>query len=94
MTRQLTHAQLAMRAGLDRSTISRIMNGSRQPTLDTAVRLIQVLDGAEVSEALTRLTRLADPTDRFEDAVRGDPRLTDAQRGELLRHYRGMRSGE
>lgn len=50
--RNLSHAQLALRSGVDRSTIGRILAGSRRPSFDTAVQLIRTLDGSALPDCL------------------------------------------
>lgn len=80
-----------MRSGVDRSTVSRIINGSRSPTLDTAVRLIEALDGEEASPLYLRLGRMDDAAARIEHVLREDPMLSSVQRSELLHRYRAMR---
>ena len=58
--RGLSHTQLAQRSGIDRSTVGRILNGERRPTLDTAVRLVGVLDADAIPHLFVRLGRLGD----------------------------------
>jgi hypothetical protein len=41
--RRVSARMLAMRAGIDHSTISRLTSGSREPTLRTALALLRVL---------------------------------------------------
>lgn len=50
--RNLSHAQLALRSGVDRSTIGRVLSGSRKPSFDTAVQLIRALDGSVLPDYL------------------------------------------
>ena len=42
--RRMTIRMLALRAGVDHSTISRIMNEARDPRLSTALALLRVLE--------------------------------------------------
>ena len=42
--RRISLRMLAIRAGMDHSTISRLANGSREPLLATALALIRVLE--------------------------------------------------
>src|SRR5688500_15992069 len=49
--RGLSHAQLALRSGMDRSTVSRILAGERKPSLDTAIHLIEALQGGRPDQA-------------------------------------------
>lgn len=89
--RGFSHGQLALRSGIDRSTVGRILNGERRPTLDTAVRLVGALDADAMPHLFVRLGRLGDPAIRVEHAVRDDPHLSDANAAKLLRCYRQLR---
>ncbi len=42
--RRMTMRMLALRAGVDRSTISRIVNDTRDPKLSTALALLRILE--------------------------------------------------
>ena len=56
--RGLSHAQLALRSGMDRSTVSRILAGERKPSLDTAIHLIEALQGGRPDQsAIDQLLR-------------------------------------
>ena len=90
--RSLSHAQLAMRCGIDRSTVSRIMKGNRQPTLDTAIRLLRVLEDRNTPPTFASVARAADPTFRLGRVLHDDPLLSAAQCAELLQRYREMRN--
>ena len=67
------------------------MKGDRHPTLDTALRLVQVLGDAEPPPFVARLVWIDDSASRFERALQDDPSLDAAQRAELLDRYREMR---
>jgi transcriptional regulator with XRE-family HTH domain len=56
--RRLSHAQLALRCGVDRSTITRLLRGERRPTLDIAVAIITVLDDACLPTPLVEIMRV------------------------------------
>ena len=43
-TRRISLRMLAIRAGIDHSTISRLASGTREPLLSTALALVQVLE--------------------------------------------------
>jgi transcriptional regulator with XRE-family HTH domain len=42
-SRRLSTRAVAMRAGVDHSTISRLMRNAREPVLSTAIRLLRLL---------------------------------------------------
>ena len=88
--RGLSHAQLALRAGVDRSTVTRFLRGERSPTLDTAVRFARILDAA-MPAFLARLARMDDAEARVEQALREDPRLSEAQLAEVMDRYTAVR---
>lgn len=58
LERRLSHAQLALRCGVDRSTITRLVRGERRPTLDVAVAIIIVLDDAYLPTPLVEIMRV------------------------------------
>lgn len=58
--RRMSQQELARRCGIDRSTITRILNGERDPSLHTALRLVDAL-GAETTPSQFRaLTGVVD----------------------------------
>lgn len=58
LERRLSHAQLALRCGVDRSTITRLIRGERRPTLDLAVAIVTVLGNASVPVPLLPIMRV------------------------------------
>lgn len=90
VSRGLTHAQLALRSGLDRSTVSRFLHGDRSPTLDTAVRLMRSVDPDGLPPDLARMLEVTDPETRVERALRDDARLTESHIGDVMRLYRSL----
>lgn len=83
-----------MRSGLDRSTVSRLLNGDRQPTLDTAVRLIRILqDGDDAPVEVAGVVQVADPVSQVARILEDDPFIDPDQRAELIERYRLMRAG-
>jgi transcriptional regulator with XRE-family HTH domain len=48
-TRAISQRMLAARSGVHHSTISRLLTGVREPTLATAIALIEVLDRPSLS---------------------------------------------
>lgn len=56
----LSQEALAAKAGLDRKTVNRIENGLFSPSIDTLMRLCQILDkdaGGFLNESLKRAAR-------------------------------------
>jgi transcriptional regulator with XRE-family HTH domain len=68
---------LAHLAGIDHSAISRILAG-REPTLRTAQKLIDAMNGEHPLESAAR---------RVEAALREDPSIGEADRAALMREY-------
>lgn len=92
---QLSPQRLAAASGVHRTTLSRLLDGTRSPSLDTAARLAFVFGVPEPSAALDVLTvglTAADPAVRVEAALRCDPRMTDQAVVETLHFYRERRS--
>jgi transcriptional regulator with XRE-family HTH domain len=96
--RRISQRLLAQRSGIDHSTISRIISGSRSPTLDTLASLakgLRIVD-ADVASLLELLTlsvaedeTSADQIARaIENAVRADPVLSEQDVNALLEQYR------
>jgi transcriptional regulator with XRE-family HTH domain len=90
--RRMSQRQLALRSGVNHSTISRLIKGDRIPSLSTASKLARGLrdiedeaDGPAYFESLNSHPVL--PTTRVEYALRGDESLTEADVLELMRAY-------
>jgi len=89
--RRLSQAQVALRSGVARSTVGRILSGDRHPTLDTAIGLVGALDDGVLPRFYARLGRTGDPFERVAHIVHADPHLSEADAAKLLRLYREMR---
>jgi transcriptional regulator with XRE-family HTH domain len=72
--RKMSQRQLADRSGVNHSTISRLVRG-RVPSLETATKLMRVLDGSVPSGIAAALPRQA--TARVEHALRADEHLRE-----------------
>lgn len=98
--RRLSQRQVAIRSGLDKSTISRLLRGDRAPTLRTATMLVEALgvDRADPdrppSIALQSVDPVgpASPTTRVERALRGDDLLDEADVQAVMRLYLAARN--
>ena len=92
--RHWTMRYCALQAGVDHSTISRLVRGTRVPSLDTARRLDEALRGPSLS--LGPAVRLSatnlDPIKRVADALSHDPVLDRHTREQVLRYYAHVRS--
>jgi len=80
--RRLTQRGLARLAGIDHSTISRLLRGDRSPEHRTVVALRVVL-GPEPAPR----DRKPDPAEMLKRALRSDPTLTDAQVRRVMEFY-------
>lgn len=90
---RMSQRQLAMRAGVHHSTISRLVRYRRTPSFATAVRLARVLDptGATPIASATD-THPSSPPLRVEHALRSDPSLAASDVRELMRGYLRLRA--
>ena len=59
--RRMSQRMLALRAGLNHATISRLLKGTREPSLSTALALISALDRPDLRVAPDQLPD-ADPS--------------------------------
>lgn len=85
--RRLSHAQLALKCGIDRSTVTRILRGTRRPTLDVAVRIVNALSDPTNVAAIDQIRHLATAPERVEAALRSDPLLDPMHVDALMRQY-------
>lgn len=91
---RLSHAQLAHRSGVHRSTISRLLSGERQPSFEAATRLAGALgsNGEPDSPWLLAMGHPSlEPVARVERALRADELLDDGHVRHLMRTYLGIR---
>jgi len=88
--RQMSQRQLAQRAGLDNSTISRLIRGKRFPKLQTASRIVAGLNGGFDHGLI--VPRDTPATARVEYALRADELLSEDQVGAIMRSYLAMRA--
>ena len=90
--RRMSQRQLAVLSGVNHSTVSRLLNHDRQPSLETATKLARALRkaGGELDTA-DYFERLPDetlfPARRVEMALRGDDLLDNADVERLMRSY-------
>lgn len=86
----LTHEQIARRSGVNRSTVTRLLNGHRGVTLDTALRLVQSLE-APMPPALTQLSGVSEGEERLRSLLADDPSLSPDAVTAMLDTYRALR---
>jgi transcriptional regulator with XRE-family HTH domain len=96
--RRMSLRQVALRSGVNVSTVSRIVRGERRPTLRTAVRLARVVRDSTDESSATRffgsLTSTSlDPVGEVERALRADAELNDDDVRRVMRVYLGSRRG-
>lgn len=92
-TARISQRQLAMRAGVHHSTISRLVRHRRTPSFDTAVRLAQVLDPTGTLPVVrANDPRSTSPPMRVEYALRSDPSLGAGDVRDLMRGYLRLRA--
>jgi transcriptional regulator with XRE-family HTH domain len=94
--KKMSQRQLAMLAGVDHSTISRLLRGDRTPSLETATKLArglrEVLDETETTRYFGLVENASvNPVARVEYALRADDALTEAQVRRLMEHYLSLR---
>jgi len=92
---RMTQRQLADRAGVDHSTISRLLRGHRMPSLQTALLLAGGVGSTPWPATLAGVSGDAiwsRPGD-VERAFRSDPALTDADVSNLMELYLAARRG-
>ena len=94
--KKMSQRQLAMQAGVDHSTISRLLRGDRTPSLETATKLAgglrEVFDETETTRYFGLVENASvNPVARVEYALRTDDALTEAQVRRLMEHYLSLR---
>lgn len=95
--KKMSQRQLAMQAGVDHSTISRLIRGDRTPSLGTATKLARGLreisdesDATHYFGAVESVT--TNPVARVEYALRADESLNDSQVRRLMGYYLAFRA--
>lgn len=87
--RRLSQEQLALRSGMHRSTISRLLSGERSPNLDTVAQIVDALGTSPA--AASPLAVASDSAAEVERSIQADPALSEATRLLLIQLYRRMR---
>jgi transcriptional regulator with XRE-family HTH domain len=95
--RRMSQRQLAARSGVDHATVSRLLNEDREPSLDTAMKLAQVLfelgHGTDEEQYLALLSGIGagTPAKRVEHALRADGALDEIAVRRVMDYYIGVR---
>lgn len=93
--RRMSLRQLALRSGVNASTVSRVARGDRRPSLRTALRFVYVLhegqDASDPAMNLRTVSREFDPVAGIERALRADSQLSEANVRRVMRLYHGLR---
>lgn len=95
--KKMSQRQLAMQAGVDHSTISRLLRGDRTPSLGTATKLArglrEVLDETDTTRYFGVVENATvNPVARVEYALRSDDALSEAQVRRLMESYLSLRT--
>lgn len=85
--RRLSHAQLALRCGLDRSTITRFIRGERRPTFDVALRIVDALYDTSCVPVVEQMRGLLAGPERVAAALKADPLLHPTHVDLVMRQY-------
>jgi len=94
-SRRMSLRQLAAHSGVSASTVSRVVRGDRQPSLQTALRLANVLRTA--ADDFNPAAQIGAMVDRFEPAtdveraLRADARLSEADVRRIMLMYHALR---
>lgn len=91
----MSQRQLAQKAGVDHSSISRLVRGDRMPSLQTAVKLARGMDPADPNPKGLDAgeMRATNPAARVEYALRADDLLSAANVREIMLYYLAARRG-
>jgi transcriptional regulator with XRE-family HTH domain len=92
----MSQRQLAQQAGVDHSTISRLIRGDRTPSLGTATKLArglrEIRDEAETPAYFGQLSAgIPNPTARVEYALRSDEALAEVHVRQIMEYYLAIR---
>jgi transcriptional regulator with XRE-family HTH domain len=94
-SRRMSLRQLAAHSGVSASTVSRVVRGDRQPSLQTALRLANVLraagDDFNPAAQIGAMVVRFEPATDVERALRGDSRLSEADVRRIMLMYHSLR---
>ena len=95
--KRMSQRQLAQQAGVDHSTISRLIRGDRTPSLGTATKLArglrEIRDDADSPAYFGQVNGTnTNPTARVEYALRADDLLSDVHVRQVMDYYLAVRA--
>lgn len=94
-SRRMSLRQLAAHSGVSASTVSRVVRGDRQPSLQTALRLANVLrttgDDFNPAAQIGAMVDRFEPATDVERALRADARLSEADVRRIMLMYHALR---
>jgi transcriptional regulator with XRE-family HTH domain len=94
-SRRMSLRQLAAHSGVSASTVSRVVRGDRQPSLQTALRLANVLraacDDFNPAAQIGAMVDRFEPATDIERALRADSRLSEADVRRIMLMYHSLR---
>ncbi len=93
--RNISQRQLAMKSGVDPSTISLLRRGRREPSLATVVKLMRALPAVTPNigpPIIGRVNTAGHPTARIEYALRSDDVLSEQEVRRVMNFYLGLRN--
>jgi len=95
-SKRMSQRQLAQQAGVDHSTISRLVRGDRTPSLGTATKLArglrEIRDDSETPAYFGQLSNgTASSPARVEYALRSDDLLAEAHVRQVMEYYLAIR---
>jgi len=89
--RRLSRRGLARRSGVDHSTIVRLRQGQRDPSLATATRIARAL-GSPAGRVTLADGQPVRPVERVKAALQADPALGEMEVAAVMRLYLGVRT--
>jgi transcriptional regulator with XRE-family HTH domain len=96
--RRMSLRQLAALSGVSASTVSRVVRGDRQPSLQTALRMANVLrmpnDEFDPGTQLGVMVNRVDHATEVERALRADANLAEADVRRIMLMYHALRRAE
>jgi len=85
--RNLSHAQLALKCGLNRSTVTRFLGMDRRPTFDVAMRIVDALYDTTCIPLVDQVRDLVAGPERVEAALRSDVLLNPTDVNAIMSQY-------
>lgn len=87
----LSPSALARRSGVHRTTVTRLVNGERGVTLDTALRILRAVDAAPVKPRTASPVTASHAEARLRTLLRSEPIADDEVVEHLVAEFRRLR---